>query len=72
MTISSPLATQIPQAAGVAYTLKRDQKRRDNNCAIVYFGEGMPLMEEFFDREMGAQISVISKEPPPKATFMLV
>lgn len=41
VTISSPLATQIPQAAGVAYALKRDPERKDKNCAIVYFGEGL-------------------------------
>ena len=40
-TISSPLATQIPQAAGVGYALKRDPERRGKNCAVVYFGEGL-------------------------------
>lgn len=40
-TISSPLATQIPQAAGVGYALKRDPARRGKNCAVCYFGEGM-------------------------------
>lgn len=39
-TISSPLATQIPQAAGVGYALKRDPVRRGKNCAVCYFGEG--------------------------------
>lgn len=39
-TISSPLATQIPQAAGVGYALKRDPARRGKSCAMVYFGEG--------------------------------
>lgn len=38
-TISSPLATQIPQAAGVGYALKRDPERRGKACAVVYFGE---------------------------------
>lgn len=38
-TISSPLATQIPQAAGVGYALKRDPTRRDKNISAVYFGE---------------------------------
>ncbi len=37
MTISSPLATQIPQAAGAAYAYKRQQ---NGKCVIVYFGEG--------------------------------
>lgn len=38
VTISSPLATQIPQAAGAAYAFKQtsDNKR----VVIVYFGEG--------------------------------
>ena len=39
-TISSPLATQIPQAAGVGYALKRDPARKGKNCAVVYFGDG--------------------------------
>jgi 2-oxoisovalerate dehydrogenase E1 component alpha subunit len=39
-SISSPLATQIPQAAGVGYALKRDPSRRGKNCAVVFFGEG--------------------------------
>lgn len=39
-SISSPLATQIPQAAGVGYALKRDPNRRGKNCAVCFFGEG--------------------------------
>ena len=38
--ISSTLATQIPQAAGVGYALKRDPNRQGKNCAVCYFGEG--------------------------------
>jgi len=37
MTISSPLGTQIPQATGAAYALKRGSEGR---CVICYFGEG--------------------------------
>ncbi|XP_043918699.1 2-oxoisovalerate dehydrogenase subunit alpha, mitochondrial [Protopterus annectens] len=37
VTISSPLATQIPQAAGAAYALKREN---NNRAVICYFGEG--------------------------------
>ena len=37
VTISSPLATQMPQAAGSAYAFKRAQ---NGNCVIVYFGDG--------------------------------
>jgi TPP-dependent pyruvate/acetoin dehydrogenase alpha subunit len=46
-TISSPLATQIPQAAGVAYALRRDPVRRGKNCAVVYFGEGAASEGDF-------------------------
>ncbi|KDQ20799.1 hypothetical protein BOTBODRAFT_26816 [Botryobasidium botryosum FD-172 SS1] len=46
-TISSPLATQIPQAAGVAYALKRDTERRGKDCAICYFGEGAASEGDF-------------------------
>jgi len=37
VTISSPLATQMPQAAGSAYAFKRAQ---NGLCVICYFGEG--------------------------------
>jgi 2-oxoisovalerate dehydrogenase E1 component alpha subunit len=46
-TISSPLATQIPQAAGVGYALKRDPNRRDKNVAAVFFGEGAASEGDF-------------------------
>ncbi|KZV67085.1 branched-chain alpha-keto acid dehydrogenase E1-alpha subunit [Peniophora sp. CONT] len=46
-TISSPLATQIPQAAGVAYALQRDPERRGRNCAAVYFGDGAASEGDF-------------------------
>ncbi|KAH9317359.1 hypothetical protein KI387_019128 [Taxus chinensis] len=36
-TISSPIATQIPQAVGAAYSLKMDKKQA---CAVTYFGDG--------------------------------
>ncbi|KAL4245556.1 Alpha-ketoacid dehydrogenase complex E1 component [Abortiporus biennis] len=45
--ISSPLATQIPQAAGVGYAIKRDPLRRGKNCAVVYFGEGAASEGDF-------------------------
>ncbi|KZT53808.1 hypothetical protein CALCODRAFT_439597 [Calocera cornea HHB12733] len=45
-TISSPLATQIPQAAGVAYALKRDPARR-GSVAVCYFGEGAASEGDF-------------------------
>lgn len=37
VTISSPLATQMPQAVGSAYAYKRAQ---NGKCVICYFGEG--------------------------------
>ncbi|XP_059299087.1 2-oxoisovalerate dehydrogenase subunit alpha 1, mitochondrial-like isoform X1 [Lycium ferocissimum] len=37
ITISSPLATQISQAAGVAYSLKMDKR---GTCAAAYSGDG--------------------------------
>jgi len=46
-TISSPLATQIPQAAGVAYALKRDPQRRSKNVAACFFGEGAASEGDF-------------------------
>jgi 2-oxoisovalerate dehydrogenase E1 component alpha subunit len=43
-TISSPLATQIPQAAGAAYALKRSGRR---NCVMCYFGDGAASEGDF-------------------------
>ncbi|CCM02477.1 uncharacterized protein FIBRA_04577 [Fibroporia radiculosa] len=45
--ISSPLATQIPQGAGVGFALKRDPARRGKNCAVVWFGEGAASEGDF-------------------------
>lgn len=44
MTISSPLATQIPQAAGYAYGQKIAGK---GQCTITYFGEGAASEGDF-------------------------
>ncbi|KAH9466004.1 hypothetical protein Pst134EA_013858 [Puccinia striiformis f. sp. tritici] len=49
-SISSPLATQIPQAAGAAYALKRirSQKgQRLNDCVVCYLGEGAASEGDF-------------------------
>lgn len=43
--ISSPLATQIPHAAGAAYALKI--RGGNNSCAICYFGEGAASEGDF-------------------------
>lgn len=45
-TISSPLATQIPQAAGAGYALKR-MPGRQNNIVVCYFGEGAASEGDF-------------------------
>lgn len=37
VTISSPLTTQLPQAVGTAYALKRSKRKA---CVVCYFGEG--------------------------------
>lgn len=44
MTISSPLATQIPQAAGYAYGQKLEGSK---NCTLCYFGEGAASEGDF-------------------------
>ncbi len=44
MTISSPLATQIPQATGYAYGQKL---AGDGQCTIVFFGEGAASEGDF-------------------------
>lgn len=36
-TISSPIATQLPQAAGAAYSLKMDKR---DACVVTYMGDG--------------------------------
>ncbi|KAJ6508490.1 branched-chain alpha-keto acid dehydrogenase E1-alpha subunit [Mycena sanguinolenta] len=46
-TISSPLATQIPQAAGVGYALRRTPDRRSRSIAVCYFGEGAASEGDF-------------------------
>ncbi|MDR5898337.1 thiamine pyrophosphate-dependent dehydrogenase E1 component subunit alpha [Halomonas vilamensis] len=44
MTISSPLATQIPQAAGYAYGQKLAE---EGGCTITFFGEGAASEGDF-------------------------
>jgi 2-oxoisovalerate dehydrogenase E1 component alpha subunit len=44
MTISSPLATQIPQAAGYAYGQKM---AGDGHCTLTFFGEGAASEGDF-------------------------
>lgn len=56
-TISSPLATQIPQATGVGYSLKMKGKR---NVAICYFGEGAASEGDF---HAGLNMAAVLKSP---------
>ncbi|XP_049282180.1 2-oxoisovalerate dehydrogenase subunit alpha, mitochondrial [Anopheles funestus] len=76
VTISSPLATQIPQAAGAAYAFKLQPNNQ--RCVITYFGEGAASEGDthaafnfaatldspviFFCRNNGFAISTPSKE----------
>lgn len=51
-TISSPLATQIPQAVGAAYGLKLEDRAEGRGpegrrCAVCYFGEGAASEGDF-------------------------
>ncbi|MED6161137.1 hypothetical protein PIB30_057886 [Stylosanthes scabra] len=43
-TVSSPIATQLPQAVGAAYSLKMDGK---SACAVTYFGDGSTSEGDF-------------------------
>lgn len=43
-TVSSPLATQLPQAVGAAYSLKMDNK---DACVVAYFGDGSTSEGDF-------------------------
>uniref|UniRef100_A0A6U5AY64 2-oxoisovalerate dehydrogenase subunit alpha n=1 Tax=Hemiselmis andersenii TaxID=464988 RepID=A0A6U5AY64_HEMAN len=43
-TISSPLGTQLPQAAGAAYSLKMQGK---DACVVCYFGDGAASEGDF-------------------------
>lgn len=44
VTVSSPLATQIPHAAGCAYAMKLN---KENAVAVSYFGEGTTSKGDF-------------------------
>lgn len=57
LTISSPLATQIPQAAGYAYAQKLDG---GNACTLVYFGEGAASEGDF---HAGMNMAAVLKCP---------
>ncbi|MCL1142672.1 thiamine pyrophosphate-dependent dehydrogenase E1 component subunit alpha [Shewanella gaetbuli] len=56
-TISSPLATQIPQASGVAYAQKLKGER---NVTVCYFGEGAASEGDF---HAGLNMAAVLKAP---------
>ncbi len=60
-TISSPLGTQIPQAAGSAYALKMAGKEA---CVICYFGEGAASEGDFH-----AALNIASTTDAPVVFF---
>ncbi|KAI8819846.1 thiamine diphosphate-binding protein [Fimicolochytrium jonesii] len=60
-TISSPLGTQLPQAAGSAYALKRSGK---DACVICYFGEGAASEGDFH-----AALNIASTTESPALFF---
>ncbi|XP_023755689.1 2-oxoisovalerate dehydrogenase subunit alpha 2, mitochondrial isoform X1 [Lactuca sativa] len=43
-TVSSPLATQLPQAVGAAYSLKAEKK---DACVVAFFGDGSSSEGDF-------------------------
>ncbi|EPQ27714.1 uncharacterized protein PFL1_04852 [Pseudozyma flocculosa PF-1] len=57
--VSSPLATQLPQAAGAGFALKRT-KGRENNVVICYCGEGAASEGDF---HAGLNIAATTKAP---------
>ncbi|OEY65392.1 thiamine pyrophosphate-dependent dehydrogenase E1 component subunit alpha [Marinobacter sp. X15-166B] len=57
MTISSPLATQIPQATGYAYGQKM---AGDGQCTVVYFGEGAASEGDF---HAGLNMAAVHRVP---------
>jgi 2-oxoisovalerate dehydrogenase E1 component subunit alpha len=62
MTISSPLATQIPQAAGYAYGQKLDAQDADGagRCTLCYYGDGAASEGDF---HAGMNMAAVLKCP---------
>ena len=57
MTVSSPLATQIPQATGYAYGQKMSGSK---TCTVCYFGEGAASEGDF---HAGLNMAAVHKAP---------
>ncbi|XP_059630602.1 2-oxoisovalerate dehydrogenase subunit alpha 1, mitochondrial-like isoform X2 [Cornus florida] len=56
-TVSSPIATQIPQAVGAAYSLKMDKR---DACAVTYFGDGGTSEGDF---HAGLNFAAVTEAP---------
>lgn len=57
VTVSSPVGTQIPHAAGCAYAMKL---QKESNIAICYFGEGTASEGDF---HCGLNMAAVRKAP---------
>lgn len=57
VTVSSPLATQIPHAAGCAYSMKLQNEKA---VSLVYFGEGSTSEGDF---HVGMNFAAVRKAP---------
>lgn len=57
VTVSSPIGTKIPHAAGCAYAMK---VKKENNIALVYFGEGAASQGDF---HAGVNFAAVRKAP---------
>ncbi|XWS23646.1 hypothetical protein CRYUN_Cryun28dG0032800 [Craigia yunnanensis] len=57
ITISSPIATQLPQAAGIAYSLKMDNKKA---CVVSYIGDGGTSEGDF---HAGLNFAAVTEAP---------
>jgi 2-oxoisovalerate dehydrogenase E1 component alpha subunit len=55
--VSSPIATQIPHAAGCAYAMK---VQKEKNVAVAYFGEGATSEGDF---HVGLNFAAVRKAP---------
>ncbi len=57
VTVSSPIGTKIPHAAGCAYAMK---VKKEKNIAICYFGEGASSEGDF---HVGLSFAAVRKAP---------
>ncbi|XP_076961172.1 2-oxoisovalerate dehydrogenase subunit alpha 2, mitochondrial-like [Bidens hawaiensis] len=57
VTVSSPIATQIPQAVGAAYSMKMEKQ---DSCTITYFGDGSSSEGDF---HAGLNFSAVMEVP---------